>query len=451
VLPRGRRDTVPSDTPTESEMAARAYRALGDTFAIAVALMDAELVIQWVNPAAPAVLGWPDGGIVGRNAAEFIHPDDVGNFLPLVSDMADFAGQTQGPLVPSAPVELPCRLLRADGGWTAMSVTGRVLDEEGNLLAVVRPSAESHAFAEVLDGLGAAAPLDQMLSGLARLLRAQFAVPRAWVVHDSNGKAEVLGSDDDAVPFDPAGVLARLRALDNDEWFVLVDGDRWLIPVTPVEADRVLGVLVLPATRPEGPSPWDELVAHRTANLTAVAFARDLRDRMLELAATTDHLTGLLNRREFDRALRRQAEHGMPVTLFFLDLDDFKAVNDEFGHLTGDAVLLNVGRRLQRVVRSSDEAGRLGGDEFIVSCPGLRDEEVEPTRQRIESVVGEPIAIDGRKVSIGVSVGVARAFSEDQLDTLITRSDADMFERKRLTKERKAGYGPTQVPDSWPR
>jgi diguanylate cyclase (GGDEF)-like protein len=172
---------------------------------------------------------------------------------------------------------------------------------------------------------------------------------------------------------------------------------------------------------------------------------------MLELAATTDHLTGLLNRREFDRALRRQAEHGMPVTLFFLDLDDFKAVNDEFGHLTGDAVLLNVGRRLQRVVRSSDEAGRLGGDEFVVSCPGLRDAEVEPTRRRIESVVGEPIAIDGRKVSIGVSVGVARAFSEDQLDTLITRSDADMFERKRLTKERKAGYGPTQVSDSWPR
>lgn len=427
---------MPLDTLTESQMAARAYNALGDTFAMAVALMDAQLVIRWVNPAAPAVLGWPEDQIIGRNAAEFIHPDDIGSFLPLVGEMAEFVEQSDGPLVPSAPVELPCRIARADGSWTPMSVTGRVLDEAGNMLAVVRPSAESYAFAEVLDGLGSAAPLEQMLAGLARLVAAQFAADRAWVVHDARSKPEVLGFGDDPLPSDPAEVLAKLRALGSDEWFVLVDGDLWLVPVRSAEADRMLAAFVLPAKRSDGPSPWDEMVAHRTSNLAAVVFARDLRDRMLKVAATTDHLTGVLNRREFERFLENSGEEAMPVTLFFLDLDDFKEVNDDFGHRAGDAVLATIGRRLQRVVRSADQVGRLGGDEFVVSCPHLAPEHVEPTRLRIASVVEEPVAIEGRKLTVTASVGVARAFNTEQLGTLVTRSDADMFERKRRAKER---------------
>lgn len=437
---------MPFDRHAESDMAELAYRVLGEAFAMAVALMDSNMVITWCNPAAAAVLGWPSDQIVGKNAADFIHPEDIGNFLPIADEMSTFAEDNDGPLSPSAPVELPCRLLRADGSYSAMSVTGRVLDAEGNMLAVVRPSSESHAFAAVLDGLGTAAPLDQMLSALVDLLKAQFDVDQAWIAHDSRGNVEVLGCDDEAVPFDPSGVLASLRAFDSDEWFVLVQGNVWVAPVQSGDADRILGAFILPATRTEGPSPWDELIAHRTANLTAAVFARDLRDRMLTVAATTDHLTGVLNRREFERHLKGGSDAALPTTLFFLDLDDFKVVNDDFGHLAGDAVLATVARRLQRVVRTHDRVGRLGGDEFVVSCPGLTEVDTEPTRERISSVVEEPVVIEGRKVTVTVSIGVARAFTVEQLDTLITRSDADMFHRKRNAKERSSGVRPVDDP-----
>ncbi|MGI9579012.1 MAG: diguanylate cyclase domain-containing protein [Microthrixaceae bacterium] len=416
-------------------MAERAYEALGDEFALALAMLDSALVIQWCNPAAGRVLGWPDDQLVGRNAADFVHPDDVVNFVPIAGEMSAMAERHGAPPRPSAPVELPCRILRSDGGWTPMVVTGRVLDGDGNILAVIRPSAERHALAEVLDGLGSAAPMEQMLQALVGLIRAQFDSDVAWVVHDSRGGAVVIGSDESAVPFDPAGVLARLRAFDSEDWFVLVEGNLWVMPVRAGEGEGVFAAFVIPAIRPEGPTPWDELVARRTTRLCSVAFTRDLRDRMLEVAATTDHLTGALNRREFERTLRTGSTEAMPVTLFFLDLDDFKVINDDFGHLAGDAVLANVARRLQRVVRSHDRVGRLGGDEFVISCPGLAEADVESTRRRITAVVEEPVAIDGRKLQVTASVGVARAFNEEQLETVITRSDADMFHRKRSRGE----------------
>ena len=409
---------------------------------MAVALTASDLTVMWVNPAAGEVLGWPGDDIVGRNAAEFIHPDDLMNLLPIVGEMTDEAEAADGPLTASAPAELPCRMLRADGTWSPMVVTGRILDAEGTMLAVVRPSAERHAFAEVLDGLGTGAPLAQILHGLVQLMQAQFGARAAWIVHDSDGQAEVIaagdsesGGGESPIPFDPAKVLARLRAVAQDDWFVLVDGDLWLMPVQSGEADTVFAAFVLTAIRPEGPSPWDELLAHRTANLTGLAFARELRDRMLTLAATTDHLTGVLNRGEFERFLRECRGTEFPVTLFFLDLDDFKEINDEFGHLAGDAVLANLARRLQGLVRSGDRIGRLGGDEFVISCPELDSAAVESTRTRIMSVVAEPVALDGTQVAVHASVGVAQAFHTEQLENLIQRADSDMFHRKREAKE----------------
>ncbi len=421
---------MPRAAPTSAEMAELSYSALGEIFSIAVVLLAPDLSIRWHNPAAPRVLQWPEGELLGRNAADFIHVDDLENIVPVAGEMAELAEESDEPPKPSTPVELPCRILRSDGGWTPMNVTGRVLDNDGQMLAVVRPAAERHALHAVLDGLGSGVPLERMLQTLAGLIRAQFGTDHAWVVHDIDDTASVVSCDGERLSLSPAEVLAQPRAL-SERPEVLVSGDLWIVPVTSEDDRRVFGAMVVPESRIGGPSPWDELIAHRSANLASVAFTRDQSDRLLHQAATTDDLTGVMNRREFERALHEASKVSLPATLYFLDLNDFKEVNDELGHLAGDAVLMTVARRLQSSVRALDHVGRLGGDEFVVFCPRLAEVDVEPTRQRIADVVEQPVSLEGLSVSVSASVGVARAFNSEQVMTLITRADSDMFERKR--------------------
>ncbi|RTL09596.1 MAG: GGDEF domain-containing protein, partial [Acidimicrobiia bacterium] len=132
--------------------------------------------------------------------------------------------------------------------------------------------------------------------------------------------------------------------------------------------------MVLKAPWADDPAPYDLAIIERVVGLAALAFERALFDRQLNQAATTDHLTGLLNRRSFERELRSMpVDDGLPVLVLFADLDGLKEINDRHGHAVGDAVLAAVAARLTSAVRSVDVVGRLGGDEFVVACPGLGD------------------------------------------------------------------------------
>lgn len=169
-----------------------------------------------------------------------------------------------------------------------------------------------------------------------------------------------------------------------------------------------------------------QLIAQRAADQRALA----------ELAAHDD-LTGLPNRRTMmtllDRALSAPA--GDRVTVLYCDLDGFKPVNDTFGHRAGDEVLRIVARRLHACVRAGDAVGRLGGDEFLVICQGLGDDEAAALQHRIERAVAEPIAWDGRRITVGVTVGRASGAAgpaeRTDVDSLIAVADQQMYAGKR--------------------
>jgi diguanylate cyclase (GGDEF)-like protein len=152
--------------------------------------------------------------------------------------------------------------------------------------------------------------------------------------------------------------------------------------------------------------------------------------------AELDSLTGLHNRRLFHELLAREVarsrRYGRRLSLIVLDLDDFKRINDRIGHLAGDAVLAEVATRLRSVVRATDIACRVGGDEFAVILPESTRGDADHLAARIErAVAAEPIAKSG---TLRISSGVTELSSDDTANDLFERADEDLYRAKAASK-----------------
>ncbi len=162
------------------------------------------------------------------------------------------------------------------------------------------------------------------------------------------------------------------------------------------------------------------------------------RERQLRavVAAETDPLTGLLNRRGLDQRLA-QTSPGVAVGIIAIDLDRFKAINDRFGHSVGDTVLVEVARRLRGAVRASDHLARLGGDEFAVLLPDADDARLSVVADRIERALCERMTSDGITLPVGGSVGAvlmdgsATSSAVQNFAAAWGRADAALYAAKR--------------------
>ncbi len=149
----------------------------------------------------------------------------------------------------------------------------------------------------------------------------------------------------------------------------------------------------------------------------------------LTAEALHDELTGLLNRRGLMRHLGRMAG-GPEVAVVYVDLDKFKAVNDQHGHHAGDAVLKVIGQRLLGFVRTEDPVCRLGGDEFVLLVSGVDRQDMPIFISRIELGLSEPISFEGTRHSVGCSVGVGWLGPGDLLEPILEEADRAMLEVK---------------------
>lgn len=158
--------------------------------------------------------------------------------------------------------------------------------------------------------------------------------------------------------------------------------------------------------------------------------------------ALFDSLTGLANRRlltdRLEQIIRRlEREKDQHCAVFFFDLDDFKAINDRYGHAAGDQVLMSVAQGVSDELRLSDTVGRLGGDEFVVLSSYARNpQHVTQIEKRLRKGIGKPIDFNGHQFKIGASIGVA-IYPEDGItpDALLSIADQRMYESKKARKE----------------
>ena len=178
--------------------------------------------------------------------------------------------------------------------------------------------------------------------------------------------------------------------------------------------------------------------------MQSLAKVETLASEVYKLAAL-DQLTGLYNRRSGEQRLAqeisRAQRHGRPLTVLLMDLDGLKQINDRHGHAAGDTVLKGFADRLQRAIRGSDLAVRLGGDEFMALLPECRAEEVRHVLARLEGLEFE---FDDQKLRLQYSRGWTDYAPGETPQELLKRADGALYENKRAGKRRMAA--PLQTP-----
>jgi diguanylate cyclase (GGDEF)-like protein len=201
-----------------------------------------------------------------------------------------------------------------------------------------------------------------------------------------------------------------------------------------VRADgQVTWVQVSMALLPGSPATF---VVH----LIDVTERRETEARLAH-AALHDALTGLPNRALlFDRlaqAVRSALRGGSGVTVLYLDLDNFKTINDTRGHTTGDRVLRVAADRLARVLRPADTVARLGGDEFAIVAEGLPIDAARELADRVADAISEPVPLGPGEPPLPISTSIGIAHSSEvplDVDALLNAADADMYRVKQVTR-----------------
>jgi diguanylate cyclase (GGDEF)-like protein/putative nucleotidyltransferase with HDIG domain len=220
---------------------------------------------------------------------------------------------------------------------------------------------------------------------------------------------------------------------------------RSMIALPLVKGEQLLGVLAVYSTRSDEYTDDHQRLLDTVARLASDAFAHALHHAETESNALTDPLTGLPNARalhlRYDEEESRARRNGTSFQVVMLDLDDFKQVNDTFGHQIGDQMLRELARLLQDQLREYDFLARYAGDEFVAVVQDLNSEQVAELSGRIERAVSRfSLRVHPEAhARVGISVGAAR-FGEDgeSLSALLISADQEMYSVKSIHKQRRS-------------
>jgi diguanylate cyclase (GGDEF)-like protein len=338
-------------------------------------------------------------------------------------------------------------------------------------------TADAHDLGRILDILKALSarrdPADVLFTFTAQIAET-LAIDRCSVVRVTNegAKVRVVASHEDPLVKDLEIDLAKYpelgRALETGRSVIINDvahhpqtqscakelasaGINSLIVVPVILFEGRLGSLLLRAARRGGSfSARDvrfcELIAESAANAVERAYLMEDLKRVnaeLEHLARTDELTGLYNQRYFRQRLMeetgRAMRYGTPLACMFMDVDNFKSVNDRFGHIAGDDVLRELGARTLRSTRASDIVARYGGEEIVILLPQTDyDGAVRQAGRLLSTISGAPFPGLPREARITVSIGVSMFDKKTVADaeTLLARADAALYEAKARGKNR---------------
>jgi diguanylate cyclase (GGDEF)-like protein/PAS domain S-box-containing protein len=362
------------------------------------------LVTSW-NPAAETVYGHLAADAVGRAVSELVGaPLDPGEVL-------------------RAGGVVKANHRRSDGTALAVRVSAAPMDG-GHVLVCADETAQRRA--------------EQHFSTVvASLDEGVIVLDSEGVIETANQAAhEILGRSP--------------RELLGMDWIEIAPRDEAgdLVPPHPVLAAPDETGLVLQIRRPDSAIVWIRLTSRPlsagdgytpTAMVTSFTDITEDRaiERRLEHEATHDPLTGLANRTVVLKGLGDALMRPETTTLLFIDLDNFKVINDSLGHLEGDKMLRIVGRRLRDTLPAGDLVGRLGGDEFVVvtSDPADRHEAAE-LAERLRGSLTEPIMMNGRPLRVDASVGIAMATGIDARTAADFLRDADVAMYQAKTRGR---------------
>ncbi len=205
---------------------------------------------------------------------------------------------------------------------------------------------------------------------------------------------------------------------------------------TPIKAKdgRVIGTFAFYFRESRPPSRWHQCIVDACVHLGALAIERQESQAQIARLAYYDMLTGLPNRARLRHLISEAIEActaGKHVALAFLDVDNFKDVNDTLGHSAGDELLIHFAQRLRVQIQPDDMLGRLGGDEFVIVLPNCDASEASAVASRITEALAVPLQIGTKQVPMSASIGISiYPDNATDIDTLIQQADAAMYKAK---------------------
>lgn len=221
----------------------------------------------------------------------------------------------------------------------------------------------------------------------------------------------------------------------------------WSEPIKN-SSGQVLGAFGMYYDYPALPNEEEASDLKSAARLAGIVMERDQAQKRIRELAFVDDLTGLASRAHFyqnlEASIRRSDRNASRLGLLYIDLDNFKGVNDSLGHDVGDLLLREVGKRLQRVARDIDFVARLSGDEFCILVTDVNDDyDASYVAQRCLEWVSKPIELSARRFTPACSIGIAHYPDDGQdLSTLIKAADTSLYAAKERGKNRYAFYEP---------
>ena len=209
----------------------------------------------------------------------------------------------------------------------------------------------------------------------------------------------------------------------------------WSVPFCDAH-NNVMGTFAIYHHEPKAPSETEREIVNVAALITSVAMEKRELEAKLRYSATHDELTGLFNRTYLnnmgDSFISLCLRKNLNCSILFIDLNNFKHVNDKFGHDNGDTLLSQIAGVVKQQTRSSDIAARFGGDEFIIVMENTNSRDGETVAKRIQNAILDSVSSDILALGFGVSIGVAMINNEQQsLNKLINIADQAMYHAKR--------------------
>jgi diguanylate cyclase (GGDEF)-like protein/PAS domain S-box-containing protein len=419
----------------ESEERFRA--ALAEQASDIVGIIGPDGAIRYASPSVKSVLGYLPEDLVGMTLRELVHPDDAGRIERVLAERSNTPGVGK-------PVEL--RIRREEGSWRYFEAVGSNMLEDPSVRGIVVNAWDVTGRKLVEDELRlrdraiAASSNGIIITDPNRPDNPIIYVNQKFERITGYGSAEAVGRNCRFLARgerDQPGV-EELR-------IAIREGREWSGPLRNYKKDGTpfWNELYIAPVRDEYGSVVNFIGVQKD-----VTERKELEERLAH-QAFHDGLTDLPNRSLFldrvEHAIKRAKRRGDKVAVLFMDLDNFKVINDSLGHEVGDELLVAVAGRLSSCLRAADTAARLGGDEFVVLLEDVEDpDEATDVAARIEEALRAPFWVGGHNLFVTTSVGVALGGDDGERSSdLLRNADLAMYRAKEGGKNQHAIFEPT--------
>lgn len=464
------RDTTERVEAEDARRRAEArYRALVQFSSDLVVLVEADGTVVYASPSVERILGIPHEA-QGISVFELIHPDDLGRAVESMALAMNEPAALDG-------VPFDFRVMATDGTYRHLEILGSNLVDDpdvGGLVLNGRDVTERRRVEELaaeqaamLEGIARGIPLQDTVDHIVAMVegRIQAAVVSvasmdgSGVIRHGEGLAlppvVVAALNDHPVDSD----LGRAIRLEGPAIFTGIAEDPrwsrlgavidagfascWCFPMHGKGGHNQLGMVTVMVADDRVPTSSEMALLEQARDLATIAMERHNFEARLEHQAAHDVLTGLPNRvlimARVEDALATAKRHGVDVAVLFVDLDNFKVINDSLGHSVGDRLLEQVAERFGQVMPERALVGRFGGDEFVIVCEAVNgyDGAVGLAEQLARSLE-DPVVVDGAEIHVSASIGVTvSADGELEPQALIRDADVAMYQAK---DQGRAGY-----------